>query len=325
MTVCGRWCLVVGLLVSPSMVGGPAERRAALLEEARKAKPSAAILGQGVSDENAVVRRTAAQALAQLGMPARAALEKALGDTDVVVRRTALTGLLRLEGVDPVPYLTPAIKDEHVLMRQLAVQHLIAIQPRPPAVQVLLEEAAKDKNDKVRRIAARATWPFHKETISIRERKDWDHDVVVAQAIPLPKDGWKFHLDSDRSGHRKVWFKPALDDSKWADISIEQAWQKAGYDYIGVAWYRRTIELPAKPDHLAVELHFKGVDECAWVWVNGKYVGQHDVGPTGWNQPFLLDATKEVKWGEANQITVRAMNTAHAGGIWRPVAIEILK
>ncbi|MBT4822200.1 MAG: hypothetical protein HON70_41215, partial [Lentisphaerae bacterium] len=123
----------------------------------------------------------------------------------------------------------------------------------------------------------------------------------------------------------KSWFKLGLDDAKWAGISIEQAWQKAGYDYTGVAWYRRTIELPAKPDHLAVELHFKGVDECAWVWVNGAYVGQQDLGPSGWNKAFLLDVTKEVKWGEANQITVRAMNTAHAGGIWRPVALEILK
>jgi len=67
------------------------------------------------------------------------------------------------------------------------------------------------------------------------------------------------------------------------------------------------------------------VDECAWVWVNGQYVGQHDIGPVGWDQPFRLDITKNVTWGQKNQITVRAMNTAMAGGIWRPVVIEVLK
>ena len=104
-----------------------------------------------------------------------------------------------------------------------------------------------------------------------------------------------------------------------------RAWQKAGVQYIGVAWYRRTIDLPAKPKHVAVEMRFKGVDECAWVWVNGVYVGDHDLGPTGWDKEFTLDVTKELKWGAKNQITVRAMNTAHAGGIWRPVVIEVLQ
>jgi hypothetical protein len=70
---------------------------------------------------------------------------------------------------------------------------------------------------------------------------------------------------------------------------------------------------------------FGGVDECAWVWINGKYAGDHDIGPNGWNVPFYLDITDLLNWGGKNQITVRAMNTAHAGGIWRPVTIEVLK
>ena len=51
----------------------------------------------------------------------------------------------------------------------------------------------------------------------------------------------------------------------------------------------------------------------------------HDDGPAGWDQAFTLDVTKELVWGKRNQITVRAMNTAHAGGIWKPVLIEVLK
>ena len=74
-----------------------------------------------------------------------------------------------------------------------------------------------------------------------------------------------------------------------------------------------------------MEIHFGAVDEAAWVWLNGKYIGQHDVGLAGWNKPFNLDITQEIQWGAENQLTVRVEDTAHAGGIWKPVSIEILK
>ena len=94
---------------------------------------------------------------------------------------------------------------------------------------------------------------------------------------------------------------------------------------MGVSWYRRVIELPAKPELNAVEIQFGGVDESTWVWVNGVYVGAHDIGPDGWDEPFSLDITGEVTWGAANLIVVRAMSTKGNGGIWKPVAIHVLK
>jgi hypothetical protein len=325
MKVYKKWYLLGFLVLCTLVLADSVDRRTALLAEAQKSNPSIKIIASGISDTNVMVRRTAVRILADIGEPARTALEKAFTDSDVIVRRTALGGLLRLPELDLFPYMDSAVKDENVLLRLFAVQYLVANRPLSPAMYALLEEAAKDKNDKIRKLAIQSTWPFRCKTIPIRERKDLDRDVVVSQVIPLPKGGWKFCLDPNGDGHHKGWYKPTLDDSGWGEISIEQAWQKAGYDYTGVAWYRRTIELPAKPDCLAVELHFAGVDECAWVWVNGKYVGEHDVGPVGWNIPFNLDVTKEVNWGKANQITIRAMNTAMAGGIWAPVNIEILK
>ena len=74
-----------------------------------------------------------------------------------------------------------------------------------------------------------------------------------------------------------------------------------------------------------MEIHFGAVDESAWVWLNGKYAGQHDVGPAGWDRPFDLDITNEVKWGGENQLTVRVEDTKAVGGIWKPVKINIVK
>jgi hypothetical protein len=67
------------------------------------------------------------------------------------------------------------------------------------------------------------------------------------------------------------------------------------------------------------------VDESAWVWLNGEFAGEHDQGPSGWDTPFRLDVTDGLNWGGANQLTVRVLNSAMAGGIWKPVSIVILE
>ena len=55
------------------------------------------------------------------------------------------------------------------------------------------------------------------------------------------------------------------------------------------------------------------------------HVGQHDIGPEGWDKPFTLDVTDEIMWDAENQITVRVLDSKFAGGIWKPVALEALK
>ena len=75
----------------------------------------------------------------------------------------------------------------------------------------------------------------------------------------------------------------------------------------------------------AVELAFGAVDESAWVWLNGKYIGKHDIGPDGWKVPFWLDVTREIRFGGENLLAVRVKDTEKAGGIWKPVTVDILK
>lgn len=35
--------------------------------------------------------------------------------------------------------------------------------------------------------------------------------------------------------------------------------------------------------------------------------------------------TKEIKWNGENQLTVRVLDSKFAGGIWKPVVVEVLK
>jgi hypothetical protein len=303
----------------------PAARRAALIQQAAKGEAALPALGAGLQDENLVVRRTAVRLLTEAGAAARPALVGALDNSDALVRRAALSAVCDPLTGEALPHLKKAITDPDPIMRLTAVQLLVQLKPRTQEMNDLLEKARQDEATAVREVAAAAVWPFFKETVSIRDRKDWDHDVKVAQEIPLPTEGWRFKTDPKADGHLQKWYEPAHDDSAWLPIKIGAAWEEQGQTYDGVAWYRGSFDLPAKPECLAVEMAFGGVDEIAWVWINGQYVGQHDLGTEGWDKPFALDVTKELKWGEKNQITVRVYDSAYAGGIWKPVTIQVLQ
>ncbi len=303
----------------------PAARRMALIQQANQGAAAVPALAAGLQDDNLVVRRTAVRLLIEVGAPARTALTGALDNADALVRRAALSALCDPLTAEALPHLKKGLVDADPLMRLTAVQMLVQLKPRTQEMNSLLEKARTDESDAVREVAAAAVWPFFKETVSVRDRKDWDHDIKVSQEIPLPTDGWRFKTDPKADGHLQKWYEPTYNDSAWLPIKIGSAWEEQGQKYDGFAWYRGTFDLPAKPQCLAVEMAFGGVDEIAWVWVNGQYVGQHDLGTEGWDKPFALDVTKELKWGEKNQITVRVYDSAYAGGIWKPVTIQVLQ
>ena len=73
-----------------------------------------------------------------------------------------------------------------------------------------------------------------------------------------------------------------------------------------------------------VTLVADGVDEEAWVWINGEYVGQHAEGPIGWNRPFRFNVAKELKWGETNVLVVRVNDSANGGGIYKGIRLEAM-
>ncbi len=304
-----------------------AQRRAAVIAARAQGAAAVPLLQQALADPSNLVRRAAVRVLADLGDPATPALQAATTNRDALVRRVAFTALLARGGEAGLAAAKTALADPDEALRLAVVTRLIAVQPRTEAVLALLQAARTDASVEVRRPVQDALWPFHKETILFRQRPDVVDQlarVQVAARVPLPATGWLFRLDADEKGHEQNWFAPALPTDGWKPIAIEQYWQKAGYEYEGVAWYRLTFPLPARPAHQAAELSFGAVDESAWVWVNGEYVGQHDIGPAGWDKPFALDVTGALRWGQDNQLTVRVLNTKAAGGIWKPVSIEAL-
>lgn len=277
-----------------------------------RGEPSVAELAEALDDEDVLVARTAARLLPARGEEALPALGRALRHEDMMVRRCAATNLGEL-GAAGVALIEGALGDDSELVRQGAVYALMDL-PHTTRSSELLRRAGDDDSPLVQRAALAASRAAYR----------------TVESIPLAAAGWRIRKDPDEAGEQATppWFAADLDDSGWDEIAIEQFWGDAHEDYAGytgVAWYRTTFELPRREPPERTQLAFESVDESTWVWVNGERAGVHDVGPSGWTKPFRIDVTGMLDWGGTNQLTVRVLNTAQAGGIYRPVSVVILK
>jgi hypothetical protein len=61
-------------------------------------------------------------------------------------------------------------------------------------------------------------------------------------------------------------------------------------------------------------------DESAVIWLNGKKLCNHDIGEYGWDQLFTCDITGRIHAGN-NQLTIRVLDRAGAGGLYKSIKI----
>jgi len=151
---------------------------------------------------------------------------------------------------------------------------------------------------------------------------------TFVEIADLPKDGWRFCRDDANCGEKKGWYRRNFDDSGWRLISIGKFWEEQGETFDGIGWYRLKFVAPKTGEITGpngtvnkIFLVFGAVDESAWVWLNGRYVGSHDVGPIGWTMPFKIDVTETLKPGAENLLVVKALDTSGAGGIWKSIKL----
>lgn len=102
----------------------------------------------------------------------------------------------------------------------------------------------------------------------------------------------------------------------WAPLTVPHNWEagegltgRRHANLHGVAWYRRTFEVPASAKGRRVHLFFEGAGSYAEVWVNGRKAGQHAGGLTCFN----LDITEHVAPGTKDNVL--AIRVAHPAGI----------
>jgi len=247
-----------------------------------------------------------------------------LDDPDAVIRRAAAFALYDKLGGGAFEELKRLGNDPDSSIRLIVVNCAIDAQTAEARAH-LKQKSENDSDMRVRRQAAKSVWPFQRKVVLLKDDLTWDHEIVTVQTIRIADKGWRFTFDRQGDGHQKKFFATDFNDGGWAKID-RGYWENQGYpDYDGLAWYRIRFDMPQKPACNAVEIQFDGVDESAWVWLNGIYLGEHDIGPHGFNVPFRLSAMREIVWGGRNVLTVRVLDTKQGGGIHGSISVEILR
>lgn len=349
---------LVGIVIVLVLFAGPAwpetlnpvEQRELLLTRAEAGTLEKDQLEEGLQDSSGLVRRTAMHLVEadpdQYGALIQDGLHHEDPDLRILAIQAAspewidvslLTGFL----TDPNPFVRQAgvvwskrldlSEDENVKLLSNALRSALQHDSEPVRARAL-EQAlewesppgdlhsvihgavARREGREAEELAQRLAWPFQRDGARNLEER-----LERSELLSLPLEGWRFQLDSEAIGHEEGWYEKGAAHEDWKSIEIGKPWQEEGHDYIGVAWYQAEVEAPELAEDTWIGLQFDGVDESAWVWINGEYVGEHDIGPGGWNVPFLLDATDLVRPGETNQLTVRVRNTGGLGGIYQPV------
>ncbi len=154
---------------------------------------------------------------------------------------------------------------------------------------------------------------------------------MFARDVTPFNDGWEFKkgpFSKEAMQSARKW------NTDWQAVSIPHTWnaddmqKKASSFYEGVAYYRKRCTFSEEMKGRRVFLRFEGVGSCAEVYINGYLAGTHN----GAYSAFTCEIGTQIKFGEVNEIIVKADNSArpdvipvnHAlfgvyGGIYRPV------
>lgn len=171
------------------------------------------------------------------------------------------------------------------------------------------------------------------------EGNTWDRSFVrlfKGKASKLDTN-WKFTFDPEDKGLQAGWNTEQFDASSWPEIRVDSSWESQqigkswrnanGNDYDGFAWYRTTFTLDPKNAGKSISILFEAVDEACKIWLNGKQVLDRSYPYNGninsWQEAFDVDITQAIRFDGPNSLAVRVEDRMGAGGIWKPVWLEI--
>ena len=142
-------------------------------------------------------------------------------------------------------------------------------------------------------ISINCGWQFHRGDVkNISELKSTQGGDDV---VNLPHD---FLIGQD-------WVAPDAcerPDNSDTGSNVRSRLSPRGFKEMGIGWYRYELTPKAEWKGKRIVLDFQGIMLVGDVYLNGKRIGGTDYGYLG----FDIDLSKLLKWGEANEITVKA-------------------
>ncbi len=159
-------------------------------------------------------------------------------------------------------------------------------------------------------------------------------EAAVRDTISI-NQGWQFHrgdvkniaeLKSTQSGDDVVnlphdfligqdWVAPDASerpDNSDAGSNVRSRLSSRGFKEMGIGWYRYELIPKDEWKGKRIVLDFQGIMLVGDVYLNGKRIGGTDYGYLG----FDIDLSKLLKWGQPNEIAVKADTQNPANSRW---------
>lgn len=150
---------------------------------------------------------------------------------------------------------------------------------------------------------------------------------AMAQRLVVPLNfGWTFSRDASFQTVTTVdvphdfqisqpWIAPSADekaDNSDAAANIKSRLSARGFKENGTGWYKKIINIDEGFKGKRILLDFEGVMLTADVFLNGQRIGGTDYGYVG----FEIDITKQLKYGQPNEILVKAETQDEKASRW---------
>lgn len=142
-------------------------------------------------------------------------------------------------------------------------------------------------------ISINCGWQFHRgdvKNISELKSTQGGDDVVNLPHDFLIGQDWVAPDASERS------------DNSDAGSNVRSRLSPRGFKEMGIGWYRYELTPKAEWKGKRIVLDFQGIMLVGDVYLNGKRIGGTDYGYLG----FDIDLSKLLKWGQVNEIIVKA-------------------
>ena len=119
--------------------------------------------------------------------------------------------------------------------------------------------------------------------------------------------------EGEAPGEKSRFALPAFNDSKWRKLNLPHDWgiegpfdqklpgETAKLPWAGIAWYRKTFDLPPTDAGRPIYLEIDGAMSYSAVWCNGKFVGGWPYGYAS----YRLDLTDFLKPGAKVKVEFR--------------------
>ncbi|MCX5867559.1 MAG: beta galactosidase jelly roll domain-containing protein [Proteobacteria bacterium] len=138
-------------------------------------------------------------------------------------------------------------------------------------------------------------------------------EIVPFREVESSRDlsgEWRYLPDPRSRGEEDSppWFSPGRDDSDWDRIPVPSHFARFDSrlsDFYRPVWFRRhfALEEEAISRSRAFDLVFEGVDYFARVWLNGRFLGEHE----GYFNPFRFEVSGLLQTGD-NLLVVEVTN-----------------